>query len=295
MILMIKAYLRDLALAGLCSLGLHSAMGEISIAVKPESPTYGVGAAILLDFSIQNSGSGVLTFAKEPKAHWIFSVREDKGGNLLKAANRMTDDGFESEAVHLKSKAILTETIFLNEWYTFRNPGKYRVVAQLVNGRKEPLATASFDIEINDSGKAGSGQSIEGKLARLQELMDSKEASPEMDKLFVEVVFSGEPAVVPFLNKIARNDQISMENRSSAIAGLSRVGNKPAAEGLVDLSRKELKMNSPLRDELLTALIDMNLTASDPAVTALVSPVIAGMKEEKGEMTKGERRLPVRE
>jgi len=213
---------------------------SVSISFKAHAGVYTLQEPIIIDFSIANEGPERIRFdlGGHGKSNFEFKIAAVNGAVI--GVPRLKPEGVGPSGEHfLEPGETYTQKLLFNEWYSFEEPGVYKIKAEMTG----PLKTLSDNpVTVTTQGLI-SMQILDKNPARLEEickkLLGQVVEAPgiaEAYKAASALSYIRDPIAVPYLEKLIVNEKSYWQ---FAIPGLGRIADSKAIEILIDTAIKQ--------------------------------------------------------
>lgn len=227
---------------------------------------------ILLDFEVVNPTSDDLhlDLGDDRKGNFQISITEPHGKTVVVGKKPPQNGITFLGKIRVEPGETYSQTLVLNEWYTFREVGRYRIsvvlTAPMKSGRTSrrvhPLAFEIDFTQRNPDQLAGACRSLVTRVQQARSVGPAMEAAHALS-------YVDDPVAVPFLEEILTDWRVV----GHAIAGLQRIRSPEAIAVLI----RALKITE--HETALRARVALGLIAHETDDEATRSMITAVLKE----------------
>jgi hypothetical protein len=273
-----KVYLAlaaSLCLCSLSSLSFHTlrARDNFVISYRLGAETVTLHEPVYLYFELRNNAPGTLTMdlGSDRKGSFEVSFTGPSGtqGKLL----RLTKNGLSApRRISVNPGGTFNETLLLNEWIDFANPGNYQIEVRLSSNTSAPSGA-------NVGNFQGQVEILQANPRRLKKVCESLtqqvETAPgveEAEDPASALSFITDPIAVPYLERVLHAPGPGALVGDFAVRGLAKIGNDEAIQALVSaLDMTDVPTTSI---PAWTSLAQLLNQSDDPASRAIIQDAL---------------------
>jgi hypothetical protein len=262
-----KILLNGLFRVGIWVMAVVSADAQTFTAEIDHDPI-SLNEPVLLNITISNPRSEPfdLDLGADGKENIQLIVSSLQGLQTQKPKPRAQDSSTFSGRVNIPPGGFYTKVLVLNEWFQFKQPGKYQitVVVQDARNEKRPLfkpMTIVLSIEARD------GERLSAECKRLLEQVQNSSGAEARIAAASALGYVHDAVAVPYLQHMAQRNDVGL----FGIAGLAHIGNREAVEALI----ATLQVSDPTtRSRARAVLKHIALATDDESIQTLIREAI---------------------